>query len=107
MSGILFKNKVGVKVLILNLSVTTSGGGTYLTRAIKARNETDADVIIFNVPKSINADKIVGRIKRGHDDLRMSVKPLILPFKIVTHIGETINSLKQLYAEAYWSDVKY
>lgn len=107
MSGILFKNKVGVKVLILNLSVTTSGGGTYLTRVIKARNETDADVIIFNVPKSINADKIVGRIKRGHDDLRMSVKPLILPFKIVTHIGETINSLKQLYAEAYWSDVKY
>lgn len=107
MSDILFKNKVGVKVLILNLSVTTSGGGTYLTRAIKARNESGADVIIFNVPKSKNADSIIGRIKRGHDDLRLSVKPLILPFKIVTHVGETINSLKEMYKDVYWSDVKY
>lgn len=100
-------NKRGVKFAYLESKVTSTGGGTYLTRALDARNKTDADVIVFILPASENAYRNVERIKRGREDLMLAVKPLILPFKIVAVIGATKQSLMEHYENVDWSDIKY
>lgn len=102
-----FKNNVGVTFCFLSSSVTSSGGGTYLTRALDARNTTGADVIVFMLPHSDNVNQNVERIKRCRDDLNNSVKPLILPFKIVVTVGSTPENLSLFYKDMRWSDVKY
>ena len=101
------KNKVGVNFCYLDSHVTSTGGGTYLTRALAARNETGADVIVFLIPASENAEKNRERIVRGRDDLMSAVRPLILPFKIVVLIGSNVESAKAFFETKTWNDVKY
>lgn len=103
----LVKNKVGVNFCYLDSVVTSTGGGTYLTRALAARNETGADVIVFLIPHSENAEKNRERIIRGRDDLMSAVRPLILPFKIVVLIGSNVENAKTFFEDKYWNDVKY
>ena len=100
-------NNRKVKFAYLNSKVTSTGGGTYLTRALACRNETGADVIVFMLPHSENTEKNVERIKRGREDLMSAVKPLILPFKIVVVIGSNQSALENYYKDMTWSDVKY
>ncbi len=100
------KNKVGVTFCYLESAVTSTGGGTYLTRALAARKETNADVIVFVLPHSDNTSKNVERIIRGRDDLMSAVHPLILPFKIVVVVGTKVEYLKDFYSEKKWSDIK-
>lgn len=107
MSSLVVKNKRGVNFCYLNSKVTSTGGGTYLTRALDARNETGADVIVFMLPLCENSYKNMERIKRGREDLMSAVKPLILPFKIVVVIGTNQVSLEEFYKDMTWSDVKY
>lgn len=101
------KNKVGVTFCYLHSSVTTNGGGTYTARALKARKETDADVIVFLLPHSENAQKSMERIKRGREDLMSAVRPLILPFKICVAIGTTAQQFHAGVEKKFWSDIKY
>lgn len=101
------KNKVGVNFVYLRSSVTSTGGGTYITRALAARNDTGADVIVFMIPPSENAAKNLERIKRGREDLASAVRPLILPFKIVAVISENQEALEEFFAEKSWNDVRY
>lgn len=101
------KNNVGVTFCYLPSSVTSTGGGTYLTRALAARNITGADVIVFILPSSENARKTMERIKRGREDLMSAVRPLILPFKIVVNIGNTQKALENYFRDMSWSDIKY
>lgn len=101
------KNKVGVKFCYLKSAVTSTGGGTYLTRALEARNSTGADVLVFVLPMCENAAKNMERIKRGRQDLMDSVKPLILPFKIVVTIGSNQAQLEKHFEKMHWSDIKY
>lgn len=101
------KNNVGVNFVYLRSTVTTNGGGTYITRALDARNKTGADVIVFMIPNSGNAVKTLERIKRGREDLMSAVKPLILPFKIVAVISENQKALEEHFEDMSWSDVKY
>lgn len=103
----LVKNNKGVNFCYLNSKVTSTGGGTYLTRALAARNETKADVIVFVLPRSENTVKNVERIKRGREDLMSAVSPLILPFKIVVVVGSQVPYLIDFYKDMNWSDVKY
>lgn len=100
-------NGRGVKFAYLKSNVTSTGGGTYLTRALACRNETGADVIVFMLPHSENTVKNVERIKRGREDLMSAVKPLILPFKIVVVVGTQQTYLEDFYKDKTWSDVKY
>ena len=100
-------NNRKVKFAYLNSKVTSTGGGTYLTRALACRNETNADVIVFMLPRGENTLKNVERIKRGREDLMSAVKPLILPFKIVVVIGSNQSALENYYKDMTWSDVKY
>lgn len=100
-------NNRKVKFAYLPSKVTSTGGGTYLTRALAARNETGADVIVFMLPHSENTLKNVERIKRGREDLMSAVKPLILPFKIVVVVGTTQAYLEDFYKDMTWSDIKY
>ena len=100
-------NNRHVKFAYLNSKVTSTGGGTYLTRALACRNETGADVIVFMLPNGENTEKNVERIKRGREDLMSAVKPLILPFKIVVVIGSNQPALEHFYKDIAWSDVKY
>lgn len=100
-------NRRKVKFAYLKSNVTSTGGGTYLTRALAARNETGADVIVFMLPHSENTIKNVERIKRGREDLMSAVKPLILPFKIVVVVGTTQAYLEDFYKDMDWSDIKY
>lgn len=100
-------NNRKVKFAYLNSKVTSTGGGTYLTRALAARNETGADVIVFILPHSENTSKNIERIKRGREDLMSAVKPLILPFKIVVVVGTNQQYLEDFYKDMSWSDVKY
>ncbi|WJN64506.1 hypothetical protein Erwinia_phage_Papaline_00038 [Erwinia phage Papaline] len=101
------KNNVGVNFVYLRSTVTTNGGGTYITRALDARNKTGADVIVFMIPNSENAVRTLERIKRGREDLMSAVKPLILPFKIVAVISENQKALEEHFEDMLWSDVKY
>lgn len=101
------KNKVGVNFVYLHSKVTSCGGGTYITRALDARNKTGADVIVFMVPPSENALKNLERIKRGREDLASAVRPLILPFKIVAVISENQEALEDFFSEKTWNDVRY
>ncbi|HEI0612399.1 TPA: hypothetical protein SIF59_004282 [Escherichia coli] len=101
------KNKVGVTFCYLQSSVTSSGGGTYITRALDARKETGADVIVFLLPHSENAEKNMERIKRGREDLMSAVKPLILPFKICVAIGATAEQFHKSHEGKQWSEIKY
>lgn len=101
------KNNVGVNICYLNSKVTSTGGGTYVSRALDARNETGADVIVFMLPNCENAQKNAERIKRGREDLMSAVKPLILPFKIVAVIGNTQAGLEEFFKDKHWSDIKY
>lgn len=107
LSNNVVKNNRGVSFCYLNSKVTSTGGGTYLTRALDARNETGADVIVFILPMCENSYKNMERIKRGREDLMSAVKPLILPFKIVVVIGNNQASLEEMYKDVAWSDVKY
>ena len=100
-------NNRKVKFAYLNGKVTSTGGGTYLTRALACRKETGADVIVFMLPHGENTQKNVERIKRGRADLMSAVKPLILPFKIVVVIGSNKSALENYYKDMTWSDVKY
>lgn len=100
-------NNRQVKFAYLKSNVTSTGGGTYLTRALACRNETGADVIVFMLPHSENTAKNVERIKRGREDLMSAVKPLILPFKIVVVVGTQQAYLEDFYKDKTWSDVKY
>lgn len=101
------KNKVGVNFCYLPTKVTSTGGGTYLTRALDARNQTGADVLVFMLPSGENAQKNAERIKRGREDLMAAVKPLILPFKIVVAIGSNQIQLEKFFEKKHWSDIKY
>lgn len=101
------KNKLGVRFCYLKSDVTTAGGGTYLTRALDVRNQTGADVIVFTIPQSENALRVMERIKRGREDLMAAVKPLILPFKIVVTIGSNQAQLEKFFSELSWSEIKY
>ncbi|AEJ81436.1 gp60 [Erwinia phage vB_EamM-Y2] len=101
------KNNVGVNFVYLRSTVTSAGGGTYITRALDARNKTGADVIVFMIPNSVNALRNIERIKRGREDLMSAVKPLILPFKIVAVISENQKALEEHFEDMLWSDVKY
>lgn len=100
-------NSRKVKFAYLPSKVTSTGGGTYLTRALACRNETGADVIVFMLPHGENTEKNVERIKRGREDLMSAVKPLILPFKIVVVVGATQSTLEEFYRDMDWSDIKY
>lgn len=100
-------NNRKVKFAYLNSKVTSTGGGTYLTRALACRNETGADVIVFMLPHGENTAKNIERIKRGREDLMSAVKPLILPFKIVVVVGTRQEYLEDFYKDMSWSDVKY
>lgn len=100
-------NNRKVKFAYLKSNVTSTGGGTYLTRALAVRNETGADVIVFMLPHGENTIKNVERIKRGREDLMSAVKPLILPFKIVVVVGSTQAYLEDFYKDMTWSDIKY
>lgn len=100
-------NKRGVKFCYLSSKVTTTGGGTYLTRALAARAETEADVLVFMIPGGPNAERNRERIMRGRDDLMSAVKPLILPFKIVVMIGTNQSLAENYFSTMTWSDVKY
>lgn len=106
LSNVVVNNRK-VKFAYLNSKVTSTGGGTYLTRALACRNETGADVIVFMLPHGENTQKNVERIKRGREDLMSAVKPLILPFKIVVVIGSNQSALENYYKDMTWSDVKY
>ena len=101
------KNKVGVNFCYLPTKVTSTGGGTYLTRALDARKQTGADVLVFMLPSGENAQKNAERIKRGREDLMAAVKPLILPFKIVVAIGSNQIQLEKFFEKRHWSDIKY
>lgn len=101
------KNNVGVNFCYLHSSVTSTGGGTYITRALKIRNDTGADVIVFMIPPSENAEKNRERIIRGREDLMSAVRPLILPFKIVVVITENQQQLEKFYQDKTWNDVRY
>lgn len=105
-SSVVVNNKK-VKFAYLSSSVTSTGGGTYLTRALAVRNATGADVLVFMLPHSDNTTKNIERIKRGREDLMAAVKPLILPFKIVVVVGSTQAYLEDFYKDMNWSDVKY
>ena len=100
-------NNRKVKFAYLKSTVTSTGGGTYLTRALATRNETGADVIVFMLPRGENTIKNVERIKRGREDLMSAVKPLILPFKIVVVVGTCQAYLEDFYKDMNWSDIKY
>ena len=100
-------NNRKVKFAYLKSAVTSTGGGTYLTRALATRNETGADVIVFMLPRGENTIKNVERIKRGRGDLMSAVKPLILPFKIVVVVGSTQQYLEDFFKDMDWSDIKY
>lgn len=100
-------NNRKVKFAYLNSKVTSTGGGTYLTRALACRNETGADVIVFMLPRGDNTIKNVERIKRGREDLMSAVRPLILPFKIVVVVGSNQTYLEDFYKDKTWSDIKY
>lgn len=100
-------NNRGVKFCFLRSTVTSSGGGTYLTRALDARNQTDADVLVFMLPHSDNTVKNIERIKRGREDLMSAVRPLILPFKIVVVVGTTLEYFMNKHKNSTWSDIKY
>lgn len=104
---ILVTNNRGVKFCYLPSIVSTSGGGTYLSRVLAARNETKADVFVLMLPTNPQSNKNAARIKRGRDDLMSAVKPLILPFKIVVTIGATQTSLEDFFRNMDWSDIKY
>lgn len=106
-ASLLVKNEVGVTFCYLNSKVTSTGGGTYLTRALDARNQTGADVIVFVLPDCENAHKNAERIKRGREDLMSAVYPLILPFKIVVATGNTQKGLEEFFKHKEWSDIKY
>ena len=106
-SNLVVKNNVGVNFCYLDSKVISTGGGTYLTRALDARNQTGADVIVFMLPRCENSDKNAERIKRGREDLMSAVKPLILPFKIVVVIGSNQALLEKYFLNMSWSDIKY
>ena len=100
-------NNHKVKFAYLKSDVTSTGGGTYLTRALATRNVTGADVIVFILPQCENTAKNIERIKRGREDLMSAVRPLILPFKIVVVVGTCQAYLEDFYKDKTWSDVKY
>lgn len=104
---IVVTNNRGVKFCFLHSTVATSGGGTYLSRLLDARNKTGADVFVFLLPNNELAQKNLARIKRGREDLMSAVKPLILPFKVVVTIGATQDTYMDLVREFTWSDIKY
>ena len=101
------KNKRGVKFCYLHSTVTSTGGGTYLTRALDMRNHTGADVLVFVLPSCENAVRNAERIKRGREDLMQAVHPLILPFKIVVTIGSNQVNLEKHFENMEWSEIKY
>lgn len=103
----LVKNKVGVNFVYLHSKVTSKGGGTYISRALAARNDTGADVIVFMIPSSENALETLERIKRCREDLASAVRPLILPFKIVAVISENQKHLENFFSDSTWNDVRY
>lgn len=105
---VLLKNNIGVNFCYLESTVTTQGGGTYLTRALDARKDTEADVIVFIIPNSENSYKTLERINRGVKDLTAAVKPLILPFKIIVRIGNVSpHRLHQHFENVPWDAIKY
>lgn len=101
------RNNKGVNFCYLTSSVTSTGGGTYLTRVLDARNETKADVFVFILPACGNVYKNMERIERGVKDLKAAVKPLILPFKILVRIGDTNPKyIHEHFANYEWDDIK-
>ena len=106
-SQTLLKNKQGVTFCYLQSTVTSTGGGTYLTRALAARKATGANVIVFLLPRSENAEKNMERIKRGRDDLMAAAAPMILPFKICVAIGSNVSQFQEAHADKTWSEIKY
>lgn len=105
---ILLKNNIGTKFCYLQSEVTSVGGGTYLNRALDARKETGADVIVFIVPNSPNTYKILDRINKGIESLASAVKPLILPFKVIVRVGNVSPSrLNKMFDNVPWDAVKY
>lgn len=61
---------------------TISGGGSYLTRVLDARNKTKADVFVFILPNGTDKERIHARIKRTVKSLEESVAPMKLPFRV-------------------------
>lgn len=105
---IVLQNNIGVKFCYLQTEVTTSGGGTYLNRALDARQETGADIIVFIVPSSENTYKILDRINRGIKSLSSAVSPLILPFKVIVRVGKVSpDRMNKLFDNVPWDAVKY
>jgi len=105
---VVLTNNIGVKFCYLESLVTSVGGGTYLNRVLDARRETNADIIVFIVPNSQNAYKILERINRGVKSLTAAVHPLILPFKVITRVGEVNpHRLNQMFENVSWDAVKY
>lgn len=66
----------------LHSSNTISGGGSYLTRVLDARNKTKADVFVFVLPNGDEKDRIHARIRRTVKSLEESVAPMKLPFRV-------------------------
>lgn len=73
----------GEKYCYLYSDNTISGGGSYLTRVLAARNETNADVFVFVMPDVGDKQKIHSRIKRTVESLEQSVAPMKIPFRVV------------------------
>lgn len=104
---LVLRNNKGVNVCYLTSTVTTVGGGTYLSRVLDARNETKADVFIFVLPACSNVYKNKERIERGVRDLKAAVKPLILPFKILVRIGDVAPKyIHSHFENLEWDDFK-
>jgi len=105
---VVLNNNIGVKFCYLESIVTSIGGGTYLTRALDAREKTQADVIVFILPNSCNAYRNLERIRRGVESLKAAVKPLILPFKVIVRIGNVNpHRLHKMFDNVPWDAVKY
>lgn len=100
-------NNKGVRICYIRSKVTSVGGGTYITRALALRNETQADVIVFMIPNGDNAAKNRERINRGREDLAAAVRPLILPFKITTVITDNQKAAEMYFSNLTWNEITY
>lgn len=104
---LVLKNNKGVNICYLESSVTSTGGGTYLTRVLDARNATGADVFVFVLPACANTYKNMERIERGIRDLKAAVSPLILPFKILIRVcGVHPKFIQPHFENLEWDDIK-
>ncbi|QHJ79823.1 MAG: hypothetical protein [Caudoviricetes sp.] len=104
---LVLKNNKGVNICYLESSVTSTGGGTYLTRVLDARNYTGADVFVFVIPACMNTNKNIERIERGIRDLKAAVSPLILPFKILVRVGDVHPMyINKHFENMDWDDIK-